>query len=123
MGQQRLKKWALVVWRSSQYASPTVSKIFYGYVDYTDDGRPFYVGKGDTRRVSEPRRNVKHWRVSKKHGQTRVIELASKDEGAVFEWEIATIARHGTYESRHSGIGCNFTEGGEGPSGHRHGPE
>jgi hypothetical protein len=93
-------------------------RIWYGYVDYTDDGRPFYVGKGLDKRVRVVDRNEKHARVSNKHGRTRVVEFCSKDEQAVLDWEVLTCAASGTYESRRDGIGCNFTKCGEGTSGH-----
>jgi hypothetical protein len=89
--------------------------VFYGYVDYTSDGRPFYVGKGKSRRVRKAKRNLKHDRVSAKYGFVRVVEYASKEEGTVFEWEVSTIARLNTYRTH---LGCNFTRGGDGTSGH-----
>lgn len=94
--------------------------VFYGYVDYTSDGRPFYVGKGTESRIQNKKRNRKHASVSKKYGRKRVVEFASKNESAVFEWEVDTIRKLGTFKSH---LGCNFTEGGEGASGNHHGPK
>jgi hypothetical protein len=86
---------------------------FFGYVDYTLDGRPFYVGKGSRSRVGlQKRRNAKHGGISAKYGKVRVVEFASSIERAVLDWEIETIAALQTLADL-GAIGCNFTTGGE----------
>jgi hypothetical protein len=92
--------------------------VFYGYIDCTDGGQVFYVGKGKSHRLIQADRNEKHTRVSVKHGRHRIVKFRSSQESLVFEWERAAIKRYGTYRTRHTGIGCNFTIGGEGLSGH-----
>lgn len=99
-------------------------KIWYGYVDYTDDGRPYYVGEGLIARARSRKRNDKHTDISEEFGWNRIEEYCSKSEQAVLEWERATCARLGTYKTRYSGIGCNFTECGEKTTtGYHHTPE
>lgn len=91
-------------------------KVFYGYVDYTLDGRPFYVGKGSKLRVGlKSRRNAKHGGISEKYGRIRVTEFASSIECAVLDWESETIAALGTL-AKSGNIGCNFTSGGDSPT-------
>jgi NUMOD3 motif-containing protein len=86
--------------------------VFYGYVDYTNDGRPFYVGKGAMLRVRWAARNKRHETISKRHGRVRKIEFASSIEQAAFDWETDTIARLRTFVDD-SDLGCNLTRGGE----------
>lgn len=46
-------------------------KVWFVYVDYTDDERPFYVGKGTHKRLRIRERNS-HWKnISHKHGWKR----------------------------------------------------
>lgn len=95
-------------------------KRFYVYEDWTCEPVPrcFYVGKGTERRVSSLRRNKKHVSVSKKHGQNRVIVFESCDEASAFALEVDLIAKRQTFTTGSDGVfGCNFTRGGEGPSG------
>ncbi len=95
-----------------------VVDIFFVYVDRTTDGRPFYVGKGKSRRVKMNERNA-YWRnIAAKHGQQREVVLATRDEAFAFEQEKRLIIELGTFEDGTPGRwGANLTEGGEGPSG------
>lgn len=104
---------------SSLKNSPSNSLLF-GYCDYTDDDRPYYVGIGDIRRVRRPKRNKKHDSVSNKYGQKRVIEViilnADNAWTQLCSWEGATIALRQTKHDP-GNIGCNFTIGGDGVRG------
>ncbi len=97
--------------------------IFFVYIDWTleDVSRPFYVGKGQLKRISQHERNL-YWRnIAAKHGQHREVVLATKDEAFAFEQEKRLIAELGTFEDGTSGRwGANLTEGGEGLSGYVH---
>lgn len=89
-------------------------KIWYVYVDFTTDGRPFYVGKGTIRRVSSPRKDNQHWvSIVEKYGWRREAIMATKFEDEAFEFESKLISEYDTFK----GWGANHTEGGEGPSG------
>jgi hypothetical protein len=102
-----------------------IKGVFYGYVDYTEDTlEPFYVGKGVPARAKfNKKRGSKHDRIAAKHGLYRDIVFATSVHALALQWEIETIAELKTYESRHSGIGCNFTIGGDGAPGYKHTPE
>jgi len=92
--------------------------IFFVYVDRTDDGRPFYVGKGLLKRTKTLTRNAYWYNIAAKHGQRREVVLATKDEAFAFEHEKQLIAELGTFEDGTPGRwGANLSEGGEGPSG------
>jgi len=94
------------------------SEVLFGYVDFTNDGRPFYVGIGDTLRVNKVERNTKHKGISASHGHNREIQFSVSDRSIVQQWEVATIAELKTYHyDDPEGIGCNFTRGGEGNPG------
>lgn len=101
------------------------SQIYYGYIDYTDEGIPFYVGKGNLGRVKALVRNKKHRHIMNTYGQHREVMFASSDEIAVFQWEIATILDLHTFvkDPLATYYACNMTKGGEGPSGHVHSSE
>jgi hypothetical protein len=87
--------------------------MFLGYVDWTTDGRPFYVGKGKEGRVRLlERRNPKHTAMRERHGHVRTVEFASSIETLVLRWEQETIAALSTLSAR-GNIGCNMTAGGE----------
>ena len=89
-------------------------KIWYVYVDFTTEGRPFYVGKGTIRRVSSPRKDNRHWNaIVEKYGWYRETVIATKFEDAAFEFELKLIAEYDTFK----GWGANHTAGGEGPTG------
>lgn len=97
------------------------SKIFYIYLDKTDDGRIFYVGKGYLKRTQDFENRNQYWKfIANKYGVAREVILATKDEKFAFEIEIYLIAKFKTCETMWQpgeGWGCNFTIGGEGRSG------
>lgn len=91
--------------------------MFFTYVDFTHDGRPFYVGMGDELRLRRKLgRNKHHTNVVKKHGQNRVIVLETDDRTKAIQLEIELIAKHHTFidDPFYNAIGCNYTVGGEG---------
>lgn len=93
-------------------------KKFFVYVNWTREviPRPFYVGKGDSSRVTFLKRNRKHKNISSKYGNNRIVSLETFDESFAFEIEVQLIEEQKTFylDSR---VGCNFTRGGEGPTG------
>jgi hypothetical protein len=92
----------------------TQSKMYYVYVDRTDDGRPYYVGKGDSFRVKNEIRNSLHGRIKRKHGFKRSIEFTSINEASCLSEEERLVAHYKTYA--HGGLGwwgANLTRGGE----------
>lgn len=94
----------------------------YVYVDWTVEKNPkvFYVGKGDKRRARLLIRNKKHSNVSLKHGINREIVLITSIDRIALDHEIDLVAFHKTYHYDDPNvIGCNFTRGGEGMSGHK----
>lgn len=93
--------------------------MFFVYVDYTDDGQPFYVGKGTTHRVKQMERNQHHDRVAAKHGCRREVVLETPFEFEAFNREIRLVAELHTFtrDPLWNGIGTNHTIGGEGPTG------
>lgn len=92
-------------------------KSFLGYIDYTVDGCPFYVGIGSqTRFQLLGHRNSKHDRVRRKHGQVRRLLFQSDDWEVTKRWETKTIEESKTYHSD-GRLGCNFTRGGDGTLG------
>lgn len=96
--------------------------MFFVYVDETADEIPFYVGKGNSDRVLNLRRNQKHSRVSKKYGRNRIVLVETEDESEAFEFEKAFIQEFHTFvrDPLAGRLACNFTVGGEGISGHTH---
>jgi hypothetical protein len=93
-------------------------KVFFVYVDRTDDGRPFYVGKGLIKRTQTRERNLPWKRIASKYGWRREVVLATRDESFAFEEEKRRIVELGTFEDGTPGRwGANLTEGGEGSSG------
>ena len=96
------------------------NKIFYIYVDYTNDGIPFYVGKGLKRRLLEKRRNKKHVWVSKNYGLNRIILFSDLNEQWILVKEIQYIKLLDTFNpdfKDYSDLKCNLTYGGDGCSG------
>lgn len=92
--------------------------MFYVYLDFTDDGRVFYVGKGSGRRALEYRRNKKHTRIRKTFGCKRKIVFQSLSEEDVFRKETALVEYFNTFTTDwKTGIACNFTRGGDGARG------
>lgn len=94
--------------------------MYYVYVDYTSDGRPFYVGKGNRKRVSNLIRNNLHENIVKKHGQVRKIVNETSSEKKAFNIEIDLIKQHKTKHGENDHWGANLTWGGEGTSGAIH---
>ncbi len=91
--------------------------MYHTYVDWTDDGRPFYVGMGDDARVSRKLgRNKHHTHVSQKHGQDRRIVASFEERNDAVDLEIKLIAEHHTFvdDPAYNGVGTNYTLGGEG---------
>ena len=94
----------------------SVVRRFYVYVDRTSDGRPFYVGKGMKKRVTNMSpRNSLHENIAKKHGIIRTVEFECLEEQEAFEKERELIRSLKTFAR--TGWGANLTLGGEGLSG------
>jgi hypothetical protein len=73
-------------------------KKFFVYVDYRkDDGKPFYVGKGITKRIKNLERNPLHANIKNKHGIIREIVFETHSEQESFEKEIQLIGELQTY--------------------------
>lgn len=95
--------------------------ISFGYCDYTNDHKPYYVGIGCLTRILRKHRNRKHVAISRDHGQNRKIVVAfTGDKAIVWQklcaWETETIQ---TMKTLHEPglLGCNFTLGGDGVVG------
>lgn len=89
---------------------------FFVYVDRTNDGKPFYVGKGNQRRIKSIARNLKHKNVSNKHGLNREIVFETLIEREAYEKEISTISELHTFVDDPLAVelACNYAPGGEG---------
>lgn len=98
---------------------------FKVYVDYTTEEfpRPFYVGKGNSFRVSNLKRNRLHTNIMNKYGIKRLIVLETDDETEALSKEIELIAEYNTCIYDEGSWGANFTRGGEGTSGMKHSEE
>lgn len=98
---------------------------FKVYVDYTTEEfpRPFYVGKGNSFRVSNLKRNRLHTNIMNKYGIKRLIVLETDDETEALNKEIELIAEYNTCIYDEGSWGANFTRGGEGTSGMKHSEE
>lgn len=96
-------------------------EIFYIYLDKTDDGRVFYVGKGKSNRLRNTSNRNNCWKgIAAKYGQNREIIIGTRDEEFAFEMEKSLIAEYKTFDAKWpkgEGWGANFTDGGEGQSG------
>jgi len=92
------------------------SNRFFVYVDYrADTGVPFYVGKGNKRRISDVScRNVVWGRTVAKHGLERRIIHEGLDNATALERERELICE---LKTRNSLGGANLTDGGEGSVG------
>lgn len=92
--------------------------MLYVYVDWTeeDSPRPFYVGKGNERRIANLSRNEFHNNVKRKHGLRREIVLETSDETEAYQREVELIYELHTFvnDDLWNGIGTNLTPGGEG---------
>jgi hypothetical protein len=104
-------------------ADPTeVQSKWYVYVDYTTEIEPraFYVGKGNSSRVKNKRRNKHHKFVSHHLGLRREIVFETLDENQAFDYEIYLIKELDTFNPSFrlslDDIRCNKTIGGEGIS-------
>ncbi len=86
---------------------------FYVYIHFrSDDGLPFYVGKGRANRAwRTDGRSVQWNRIVAKHGLKVEILKADISESDAFELEKSTILTLGR------GFLCNHTDGGEGVAG------
>jgi hypothetical protein len=95
------------------------SNLFLVYGDYTDDGRPFYFGKGNVSRFRGKKRNKRHTRIANVHGQHRRLLVVTGNEQIAFHYEVKFIAQYKTNQSRKAEghWGANFTDGGEGAKG------
>ena len=95
--------------------------MWYVYVDYTRDRLPFYIGKGNLKRVQLFERNAKHAAVRKKHGHLRMIVFETASEREAFNHEIYLIRTLKTFQGDYPDtLASNFTRGGDGPTGYRH---
>ena len=103
--------------------APDPASLYYGYVDYTTEGEPFYVGQGMRARVQTPKRkgNLKHSEIARNYGHHRRVEFVTTDREAVLDWEVATIAELHTYryDPLAGPFACNKTLGGAGNTGLR----
>ena len=97
---------------------------YFGYKHFTKEKVPrcFYVGKGKIKRPYQLKgRNKKHLNVVAKYGCNVVVCIGPASNNEICEWEKQEIEREQTYHySDISGIGCNFTLGGEGTPGSHH---
>lgn len=102
-------------------------RTFFVYVDWTmeDAPRPFYVGKGTLTRVNLKTRNKHHCHISTKYGYRREVIVETVDEAHALQEEVRLIAFYHTFvdDPAYNGIGCNYTIGGDGTSGHRNTPD
>ena len=96
----------------------TDDRRFYVYAFFRKDGTPYYIGKGQGRRVHEIAGRAS--RLPPKN--RRKILVNGLTEPEAFEYEIALIHCLGRKDL---GTGClrNKSDGGEGPSGWKQNPE
>ena len=96
-----------------------IEKKFFVYVDFRgDDRKPFYVGKGITKRIKNLERNPLHTNIKKKHGIIREVVFETHSEQESFEKEIQLIQELQTHIDHGNG-GANLTLGGDGTSGYK----
>lgn len=93
-----------------------MTNSYYAYIHCRPDGSPFYVGKGDVRRVKDVyRRNRHHENIVNKYGVKNILvgKLECSTEAIAFALEKGLIKC-----LRRMGVGlANKTDGGEGSSG------
>lgn len=92
--------------------------VFYTYIHRrADDKKVFYIGKGKGDRCKSERNRNAHWhRIVSKHGLLVEIVARWESEDDAFAHEKLLIASH-----RKEGVElCNYTDGGDGPSGYKH---
>ena len=96
----------------------TATNRFYVYAFFRKDGTPYYIGKGQGNRIDSP----KGRRFNLPPKDQRKILAGGLTEPEAFGYEIALISLLGRKDL---GTGClrNFTDGGEGTSGHVHSAE
>lgn len=90
--------------------------MYFAYIHCKPDGTPFYVGKGNSRRVGEIRRNNKfHRDVCSKYGEENILvgKIECSSESIAFDLERGLIK----CLRRMSVNLANVTDGGEGSSG------
>lgn len=106
---------------SGSLAKPTVmppanGKRFYAYMHTKPDGTPFYIGKGNGRRVRNfSKRNQHHKNIVAKYGRQNIHigYMECSDESTAFDLEMGLIKC-----VKRMGIKLtNLTEGGHGVSG------
>lgn len=90
-------------------------KDFYVYLHKRKtDGTVFYIGKGSGSRAFYKNSRNRHWNfVAKKNGYTVEIYATGLQEWYAFELERDLISYYGKENL------CNYTDGGDGPSGKR----
>lgn len=95
---------------------------FFVYLDFTNDGEVFYVGKGNEKRCLKQKRNWLHQFVCDEEGFNRAIVFESENEQECFDKEIELIKEYCTFwrYSKCSDNACNFTKGGNGITGWKH---
>jgi group I intron endonuclease len=96
---------------------------FYAYLHCKPDGTPFYVGKGDEKRVSIKKRehNLQHTKILNEHGLENILvgKMECSTEDFAFELERGLIKR-----LRKMNVSIvNLTDGGDGLSGFSRSPE
>jgi len=90
-----------------------MEKKWYVYIDRKPCGEPFYVGKGNARRIKQERRNRFHVFIASKYpGWTRDIEFIGNEVDCLAE-EVRLISLHGRRDLG-TGTLVNLTAGGEG---------
>lgn len=97
--------------------------MWYVYVDWTTEEcpRPYYIGKGDSRRLHVKFRNRLHENIKRKYGLDRRVAFELEHEDVAFAIEQDLIRSYKTYVHGEGYVfGANFTVGGEGASGHQH---
>ncbi len=100
--------------------------MWFVYIDRTDLGVPYYVGKGNEARINNFHpRSRKHKNVAAKYGSNRSVIFTTDCEEEVLEAEKHFISEYHTFVGDPLCIdqACNFTIGGDGVSGHRHSEE
>ena len=89
-------------------------KEYYTYAYLREDGSPYYIGKGKGNRIHT-------WRGRNVHlppRQRRIFLKQNLTESEAFKHEIYMIALYGRKDLG-TGMLLNFTDGGEGSSGHQ----
>jgi len=119
-----LKHWSLTNGRTHSRTNRTallsgnvMQRHIYEHIR-PDTNTVFYVGKGTTKRSESKHRRNAHWKniVNKAGGYSVRIVFSHEDEELLFLIEQELI-----WKRKQEGLKlANKTEGGEGPSGHRH---